>query len=149
MASKNFTKNIENIHERTEKLIAVMEEKGLNVHDAYAIVNEKGVSKSHIRALNRKIQRYSLTHPKRVKKAAETIDSILASEPVIIEKTNIDREGNIIKYFAKDYPSFTDKREVVKMIVDRNEPVSKESGDDRQAIHTFTQINISNLNLKK
>jgi len=76
------------------------------------------------------LSKYSLKHPKRLKKASKVVDAFLSGKAI----------GD------SDAPSPAVIRATAEMIYDRVEPVIK-SAPDSEPVQPFVQVNVSTLNL--
>lgn len=97
---------------------------GVSPKEALQIVNNTDkISNVAVHKFKKKINKYSLTHPSTVKLAKNQIVRILAGEPREEVRQKVTKDGQVVEYTEKVYPTDTNISAIAFGVYDRYEPV--------------------------
>jgi len=88
-------------------------------------------------------KRYDLTSKKYIKLASQVIKNTLSGDARLDPKTLVTKDGQIVDYIDKTYPSVTNQIAVAQMVYDRVQPLIQRS------INLNASIDIHPVNLKE
>jgi len=96
-------------------------------YTALQLVNNKDkISAAAVCKLKKKVNKYSLTHPKLVKAAKNQVERILSGETREIEQQKVTKDGQVVDYIETIAPSDTNILAAAALVYDRYEPVIKQ-----------------------
>lgn len=96
----------------------------IDPYEALQIVNNRSnISRAAVCKLRKKVNKFSLTHPKILKAANHQAQRILSGDPREIKCKKVTRDGEVIEYDDKIYPTDTNITAVLSEVYSRFEPV--------------------------
>ena len=103
----------------------ILRDNGLNPGRAAQAL---GMAKQSGYEINKQLdKRYDLTSKKYIKLASKVIKNVLAGEAREDQKVSVTKDGQIVDYIDKSYPSHTNQIAVAQMIYDRVQPLIQRS----------------------
>ena len=136
---QNITNNPQNYAQKTLTAIGLVNA-GLDPKEALKAVNYKhDIRPETVSRFKKKVNKYSLTHPKLVKAANNQVRRILSGERREIEQQKVTKDGQVVNYTEVIAPSDTNILAAASLVYDRYEPVIKQAAT--------INIDISAINL--
>ena len=103
----------------------ILKDNGLNQSEAAKAL---GYSKASGTLITRKLdQRYDLKSDRYVKLASKVIKNVLKGTAREDPKVSVTKDGQVVNYIDKTYPSHTNQIAVAQMIYDRVQPLIQRS----------------------